>query len=324
MSSPVEPQSPAFRHINSERYTDSFANVGKCKSTGRDISICYNVFGDLNNPCFLCIQGLATSLLGYSLHFIDILLEAGFCVVRYDNRDCGRSTKLDGLAAPSLFRYAIPEWLSIGEKIPYTLEDMMEDGIGLLRVLGIEKAHIFGMSMGGMIAQLMAIHHPEKVLTLNILFSHIGGRDHVEPPLHHLVRFLEKPKTDSDQDKIQLMLKYIHFLGQGQYKNDPQALKEYFEAVVQRNGEVQVSEPRHVAALMRAASRKRQLQNVTCPTLIMHGMKDPLIPYCNGELLAKTIPNAILVLFPRLGHIFPPQLHREFAELLIDNTKRTF
>lgn len=319
----ASPATPSVRqHINFEAYTDLYADIGKCDSTGKDVNICYNIFGDKKNPCILCIQGLGTSLLGFSLDFVDILVDAGFCVIRYDNRDCGRSTFFEDYSPPSLFRYVVPQWASIGERLPYTLKDMMEDGMRLLTTLGIEKAHVFGLSMGGMIAQLMAIHYPQRVLSLNILFSHMGGKDHVEPPVLNLLHFLKKPKSDSNEDRIKIMVEFIEFLGQEQFENDPELLREYFEAVVARNGEIMVAQPRHVSALMRAEGRRERLTKVTCPTLIMHGMLDPLIPVQNGYMLANTIPNAKLVLFPRLGHIFPPQLHSEIAEHLLMNVKK--
>lgn len=321
-ASPVSPASPVMQHINFDLYKDEFADVGKCRSTGRDVRICYNIFGDRSHPCILLIQGLDTSLLGFSLDFINILVKEGYCVIRYDNRDVGLSTQFDDLPAPSLLRYVVPEWLSIGERLPYTLRDMMEDGMGLLTALGIEKAHIFGLSMGGMLAQLMAIHYPQRVLTLNILFSHMGGKDHIEPPLPHLIKFLEKPKTDSNEDKIDVTVRFIKFLSQNQYSYGSEVLKEYFKMVVERNGKVSVGHPRQVSALQRSPGRRAQLKKVTCPTLIMHGMLDPLIPVKNGYMLAETIPNSKLIIFPRLGHIFPPKLHHEIAEQLILNFRK--
>eukprot|EP00796_Vickermania_ingenoplastis_P008263 gene8263-5783_t len=321
-TSSVGPGSPVLDHIDFSRYTDLFVDVGKCKTSGRDIKICYNIFGDKRNPCILCIQGLGTSLLGFSLDFIDILVNAGFCVIRYDNRDCGLSTSFDDVPGAALFRYVVPEWASVGERLSYTLFDMMEDGMGLLTALGIEKAHVFGLSMGGMIAQLMAIHHPDRILSLNILFSHMGGKDHIEPPVTNLVRFLRRPKSDAIADKIEVMVQFIEFLGQQQYQNDPQMLREYFDIVAARNGKIEVAQKHHVSAVLRAPSRKKALEKITCPTLIMHGMVDPLIPVKNGYMLAETIPTAKLVLFPRLGHMFPPQLHEELADQLLLNLRK--
>lgn len=315
--------SPSVRdNFYIDQYIDLYAEIGKCNSTGKEVKICYNLFGSKKNPCILLVQGIGTSLLGFPLPFISMLVDAGYCVVRYDNRDTGLSTSFKEFSPPSLVRYVIPEWASIGERVPYTLNDMMNDGMRLLTYIGIEKAHMFGLSMGGMIVQLMAIHHPERVLSLNILFSHMGGNDHVEPPYLNLLHFLKKPKNDSCEEKIKIFREFMVFLGQNQYAFDPDELQIFFETVIARDGTIQVGEPRHVSAIMRAPSRKKDLQKITCPTLVMHGMLDPLIPVENGYQLAKTIPNAKLVLFPRLGHMFPPQLYSDIAERVIFNAQR--
>lgn len=323
-SSPNEgnAKSPVHAFLNLHSYTDFFADIGKCKRTGKDMRICYNIFGDKSNPCILLIQGIGTSVLGFSLQFVNIFVEAGYCVVRYDNRDCGLSTSFPELSSPSIVRYVVPEWASVGEKIPYTLKEMMEDAIGLLTALDIQKAHIFGMSMGGMIAQLIAIHHSDRVLSLNILFSHMGGKDRVDPPVVDLFIFLKQPKNDTNEEKVSQTIEFINFLSQKQYTCDPLYMQEYFASVLERNGNVTVAQPRQIAALMREPSRKEALKNVQCPTLVMHGFLDPLIPVQNGYMLAETIPNAKLVIFPRLGHFFPPELHHQVADHIIRNARR--
>lgn len=318
--SPVSPVVGTF--LNCLSYVDCYADIGKCDRTGKNVTICYNIFGDKSQPCILLIQGIGTSVLGYSLAFTNIFVQAGFCVVRYDNRDCGLSTLFTEFSPPSLVRYVIPEWASIGENIPFTLNEMMEDGMRLLTAIGIEKAHVFGMSMGGMIAQLMAIHYPHRVLSLNILFSHMGGKDHVEASVFDLTAFLKRPKNDSNEEKINQTIEFVEFLSRKQYKYDPKLMKEYFESVLKRNGTVTVAEPRQIAALMRAPSRKEALKKVRCPTLIMHGLLDPLIPVVNGHMLAQTIPNAKLIIFPRLGHFFPPALYQHVADNVILNSRK--
>lgn len=323
MSAESKPQSPINRHINYGQQQDKFANVGRCHSTGKEVTICYNDFGDPKNPCLLLTQGIGTSLLGFSLDFVNEFVSRGFYVIRYDNRDIGRSTRFDEYPAPSLVRYVIPEWASIGERLPYTLKDVMEDGMGLLTALGIKKAHVFGLSMGGMIAQLMAIHYPERVLSLNILFSHMGGSDAIEPGLFTHVRFLKTPRSSSVADRVDHMVWYIEFLSQGQYRNNYDELREYIALGYERDGmNNELGQPRQITALMRARSRREQLKKVTCPTLVMHGALDPLIPVENGYALAETIPGAKLVIFPTLGHDFPPQLYGDFAAEMALNMRK--
>ncbi|CAC9503671.1 putative hydrolase, alpha/beta fold family [Leishmania infantum JPCM5] len=301
-------------------FEDKFIEVGTCASTGKRVTICYNTFGDPSNPCLLLVQGLGSSLLGYSLRFVQLFVDQGYYVIRYDNRDTGLSTQFDDFDPPALIRLTLPQWMSIRERQPYVLKDIMEDGIGLLTALNIRQAHVFGMSMGGMIVQLMAIHYPERVLSLNILFSHAGGADVVNPSLLHYARFLVKPRSNSAEDRAAHMAWFINYLSQGAYKNNLENVKKYILSTYERNG---VGDDRgmqrQAAAVMRAPSRAKGLRKVTCPTLILHGTKDPLIPVANGYRLADLVPNAKLVIFPRLGHDLPVELMKPIADEVLLN-----
>lgn len=304
-------------------FEDRFIEVGKCASTQKDVTICYNTFGNPAHPCLLLVQGLGTSLMGYPLSFVEKFVDKGYYVIRYDNRDVGRSTKFEEFASPFIARFVVPEWASIGERCPYSLADMMEDGMGLLTALGIEKAHVFGMSMGGMIVQMMAITHPERVLSLNILFSSVGGRDTVEPSLLTYARFLYPRRDNSIESYVDHMVWFIHFLSQGNYRNDEAELRNYFRYVCEREGSTgDFANTRQIAALMRAPSRREGLQKVQCPSIVMHGAKDPLIPIKNGHLIAELIPNAKLIIYPNLGHDFPPALSYDFAEQILLNMSK--
>lgn len=313
------PLSAAARQLLGD-FEDKFIEVGTCASTGKRVTICYNTFGDPSNPCLLLVQGIGTSLLGFSLRFVNHFVSKGYYVIRYDNRDMGLSTHFDEYGAPALIRLGLPEWLSIGEHLPYRLQDMMEDGIGLLTALKIEKAHVFGLSMGGMLVQLMAIHHPERVLSLNILFSSPGGRDTTDPSLLHYARFLVQPRSNSAADRADHMVWFINYLSQGAYQSNMDAVREYIKFSYERNGvHDNRGMPRQAAAVMRASSRAEGLRKVRCPTLVMHGAKDPLIPVANGYHLAELIPNAKLVIFPRLGHDFPLELMPSFQDEILLN-----
>ncbi|CBZ28528.1 putative hydrolase, alpha/beta fold family [Leishmania mexicana MHOM/GT/2001/U1103] len=301
-------------------FEDKFIEVGTCASTGKRVTICYNTFGDPSNPCLLLVQGLGSSLLVYLPRFVQLFVDQGYYVIRYDNRDTGLSTQFNDFAPPALIRLSLPQWMSIGERLPYVLNDIMEDGIGLLTALNIRQAHVFGMSMGGMIVQLMAIHHPERVLSLNILFSHVGGADVVNPSLLHYARFLAKPRSNSADDRAAHMAWFIDYLSQGAYKGNLEKVKKFILSTYERNG---VGDDRgmqrQAAAVMRAPSRAKGLRKVTCPTLILHGAKDPLIPVANGYRLADLVPNAKLVIFPRLAHYLPLELMKPIADEVVLN-----
>ncbi|CAJ1028800.1 alpha/beta hydrolase fold/Serine aminopeptidase, S33/Alpha/beta hydrolase family, putative [Leishmania lindenbergi] len=324
--STVPALSPEARAILGD-FEDKLVDVGTCASTGKRVTLCYNTFGNPSNPCLLLVQGLRMSLLGCPLHFVQYFVDQGYYVIRYDNRDAGLSTRFDEFGAPALIRLVLPQWMSIGERLSYTLHDMMEDAIGLLAALKIRQAHVFGMSMGGMIVQLMAIHHPERVLSLNILFSHAGGKDVVNPNLLHYARFLVKPRSDSAEDHAEHMVWFIGYLSQGAYMANVEEMKKYILSSYERNGVINDRETqRQAAAVMRAPSRAKGLRKLTCPTLIMHGANDPLIPVANGYRLAELVPNAKLVIFPKLGHSFPVELMKPIADQVLLNmslVKRT-
>ncbi|KAG5474399.1 hypothetical protein LSCM1_03181 [Leishmania martiniquensis] len=311
--------SPEVRAVLGD-FEDKFAEVGTCASTGKRVTLCYNTFGDPSHPCLMLVQGLSTSLLGYPLRFVQYFVDQGYYVIRFDNRDVGLSTRFDEFGAPALIRLRLPQWMSIGERLPYALYDMMIDAIGLLTALKIRQAHVFGMSMGGMIAQLMAIHHPERVLSLNILFSHAGGADVVSPSLLHYARFLRKPRSNSAEDRAAHMAWFINYLGQGAYEGNMENVKKYILCTYERNGVINDSGmQRQAAAVMRAPSRAEGLRKLRCPALVIHGAKDPLIPVANGYRLAELVPKAKLVIFPQLGHDFPAELMKPIADEVLLN-----
>lgn len=332
---PQPPQLHSTTLTNLEPHEELFAPVGRCASTLRDITLCYQTFGKPSDPCVLLIQGIGVSLLGYAPSFITHLVAAGYYVIRFDNRDTGRSTNFNDLGSPALVRFALPEWMSLGERVPYRLEDMAADCVGLLDALKVQRAHIFGASMGGMIAQLIAVHYPARVLSLGILFSHMGGADAVEPSYLSYARFLVPPRSGSDADRAEHQVWMLRFLSQGHHRNlnDPheaQAMKEDIMGGFTRDGD-QSSKGvlRHIAAVMRGGSRRAALEALNrdptrppIPTLVMHGACDPLVPVKNGYRLAQTIDEAKLVIFPQLGHDFPPELYREWADEMVLNFRK--
>ncbi|KAG5500485.1 hypothetical protein JKF63_03579 [Porcisia hertigi] len=303
-------------------FEDKFAEVGTCASTGKRVTICYNTFGDPSHPCLLLVQGLSASLLAYPLRFVQHFVDQGYYVIRYDNRDTGLSTSFDEFGTPAPIRLGLPRWMSIGERLSYNLQDIMEDGIGLLTALNIRHAHIFGMSMGGMIVQLMAIHHPERVLSLNIFCSHAGGADTVSPGLLHYARLLVKPRSNSIEDRVEHMVWLFNYLGQGTYKKEREEVQIFVTGTYNRSGNFNDNGKwRQAAAVLRAPSRANGLSKLKCPTLIIHGTKDPLIPVANGYRLAELVPNAKLVIFPRLGHDLPLALLKTIADEVLLNMR---
>lgn len=304
---------------------DKFAHVGKCRSTGKEVTICYNTHGDPHNPCLLLVQGLSTSLVGWPIEMINYFVANGFFVVRYDNRDVGRSTSFSEFGNTNILRMGLPAWASIGEKMIYNLEDMMEDGMGLMTALKVEKFHVLGMSMGGMLVSLMAIHHPERVLSLNIFCSHLGGKDEVQPGYATYARFIVPPKSKSPYDQAQHMVWFLSFLSQGQYRSEEEMeeLRDAILAGYKRDGVPDIlGNVRQIQAIQRATSRRVGLEKVTVPTVVMHGLLDPLIPAENGRRIARAVKGSKLVLFPRLGHDLPEAIQLDIAAEVVLNMKR--
>ncbi|KAG5508563.1 hypothetical protein GH5_06814 [Leishmania sp. Ghana 2012 LV757] len=302
---------------------DKFVTVGRCASTGEEITLCYSTIGNPADPCLLLIMGLGGTALHWKDEFLQRLVQIGFYVVRYDHRDMGLSTHLEGYPTPLISRMLLPSWASIGEGVPpYTLYDMANDAWGLLTALGIQRAHILGTSMGGMIAQCMTLRNPERVKSLTILYSHSGGPN-VKPQTWRMtLSMLERPASSALEDRVDFMVR-ISSIFSGDYPPDEQTMRAIVLASLTRCPEDKEGFLRHLWAVRRAESREdglRQLKGV--PTLILHGMKDTMIPFENGLQLARLIDGSKLVAFARMGHSIPKELYAEImAEMQLQKAR---
>lgn len=289
------------------------ADIGICSSTKLPVRICYNTFGDPSNPCVLLVSGLGSTLLEWRDEFCEMIVSKGYFVVRYDNRDCGISTHFDQFRPPRSFRFFIPRWLSIGEGSPcYSLRDMADDGMKLLTTLGVERAHIVGASMGGMIVQTMAIHYPARVATLTIIYSHSSGPNIVKVPLG---RVTTKPRSSAPEDILAYKIHH-HKMLMGNYPETDEEVVSYAKRKLERCAEDPNGTTRQLWAIARAESRVEALRQVKCQTLILHGTQDCLIPHQNGEELAQLIPHSHLVIYPGMGHSLPRALWEDIVSHL--------
>ncbi|KAK7197385.1 hydrolase, alpha/beta fold family-like protein [Novymonas esmeraldas] len=294
--------------------SDKFIKIGRCASTGEEITICYNTAGDPTHPCLLLVMGLGGTGWYWKDEFVQSLVDVGLYVVRYDHRDTGLSTHLDGYPTPFIARMILPTWASIGEGVPpYTLYDMASDAWGLLTALGIERAHVLGSSMGGMIAQCMALQKPERVKSLTIVFSHSGGPN-VKPQTWRMsLAMLEKPASPSLEDRVDFKV-HLSSLFTGDYPLDEPVARATAHKILSRCPEDKAGLLRHIWAVQRAESREaglRQLRGI--PTLILHGMEDTMVPFENGLQLARLIDGSKLVSFARMGHAIPKELYTEIV-----------
>lgn len=200
----------AYEDIGPTQAADTYATVCRCKSTGRDITICYNTYGCPDDPCMLLIMGLNCPGPYWDTRFCTILADAGFYVIRYDNRDSGLSTRFDDLAAPSLLRLALPRWASIGEvRLPYSIDDMADDAAGLLDHLGVRQASVVGCSMGGMVAQSLVLRFPARVRSLCLLSTSSGAP---RPQPHIMLGFFDSPKDDRPESIVEYKVRNFRAL----------------------------------------------------------------------------------------------------------------
>jgi pimeloyl-ACP methyl ester carboxylesterase len=272
---------------------------------GRGISLCYETFGDRSNPTALLIMGLGTQMLAWQEDFCQQLVDRGLYVVRFDNRDIGRSTHLSG-RPPS-----VPELLVRSRRAArYTLSDMADDAAGLLRELDLAPAHVIGASMGGMIAQTLAIRHPESVRSLVSIMSNTGSRRHGQPSLRVYSIFLRRPAKGRDAF-VAHMERLFKTIGSRGLPGDEEDLRAVAAASYERDHDP-AGPGRQLAAIIASGDRTAQLGTVTAPTLVIHGSADPLVAPSGGRATARAIPGAKLMTVEGMGHDLPraawPQL----------------
>jgi pimeloyl-ACP methyl ester carboxylesterase len=265
---------------------------------GRGITLCYETFGDRANPTALLIMGLGTQMIAWQDDFCEALVERGLHVVRFDNRDIGRSTHLKGRPP------TIPELLLRSRRAAhYTLSEMADDAAGLLRELDLAPAHIIGASMGGMIAQTLAIRHPESVRSLVSIMSNTGSRRHGQPSLKVYSIFLRRPAEGRDEF-IAHMERLFAVIGSRGLPRDEDDLRAIAIASYERDHDP-AGPGRQLAAIIASGDRTAQLRTVTAPTLVIHGSADPLVAPSGGRATARAIPGAQLMMVEGMGHDLP-------------------
>ena len=268
------------------------------------IEICYDAFGDASNPPLLLIMGFGAQLTAWPEAMCRLLAARGHWVIRYDNRDTGRSTRFDGAGTPSgldMLRLLLGRGR---DRLPYTLEDMAGDAVGLMDALGIEAAHVVGASMGGMIGQMMAIRHPRRLLTLTSIMSSTG-RMGLPLPRPRAAFMLLRPPARSREEYIVRSIELMKALGGGQHQVDEADVTQRALAGYARSPKGEGAGSRQMAAIVASGSRHRALAAVTTPTLVIHGAADPLVPVRHGMATAAAIPGSKLLIIDDMGHSLP-------------------
>jgi pimeloyl-ACP methyl ester carboxylesterase len=267
------------------------------------IQVEYETFGDPSGRPLLLIIGLGAQMIYWDDDLCKDLAERGHYVIRYDNRDVGLSTKFEEAGVPDLME--IIGKLMQGEKIkpPYTFEDMADDAIGLLDALGIQKAHICGMSMGGMIAQTVVIRHPSRVLSLISIYSRTGNPA-IPPPKPEVFGLLITPPPEEREACIEHMLGVFKTISGPGFPVDEQWTRKIMAKSYDRCFYPQGMD-RQLVAILTQKNRVPALAKVATPTLVVHGTSDPLVPVEGGKDTAETIPGAQLILIEGMGHDLP-------------------
>jgi pimeloyl-ACP methyl ester carboxylesterase len=288
--------------------SEQFADVGP-------VTLCYGTFGEPTDPAILLIMGLGTQMVAWRDDFCRQLVDRGFFVIRYDNRDSGRSTSMKG--APITLRELVAKRV---KKPPYTLAEMADDAIGLLDRLGAQRAHVVGASMGGMIAQHLAMRYPARVLTMTSIMSTTGGRFVGQPKLAVIPLFLSKPSGGKD-DYVERAVKLFRAVG-SKKRFDEEYVREGAALAWDRGINV-AGTGRQLAAITADGSRKRRLARVTTPTLVIHGKDDRLVSPSGGKATARAIKGARLLLLDDMGHDLPRAVWPTLIDAIVENTKRT-
>lgn len=274
--------------------------------------------GNPDAEVILLVMGLGAQMTLWPDELVAALVGDGFRVIRYDNRDIGLSQKFESARAPSVPIQLLRKKIGFPAKVPYTLKDMADDGIGLLDALGIARAHVVGASMGGMIAQLMAVHHAERLASLTSIMS-TTGNGKLPQAEKHAMEALIAPLKGMDEDSL-----IAHGLNIARNIGSPESAEFPFDEAAQRERVLKnmrrsvypAGLPRQLAAIIDDGCRRARLARVTTPTLVMHGEADPLVKLEAGEDTARHISGARLVTIPGWGHDLPlPLIPRIASEI---------
>lgn len=283
---------------------------------GGGIELCYQTFGSPDDEPLLLVMGLGGPMTWWDEELCTQLAEAGFFVVRFDNRDSGRSTHLTGVV--SLPRLA-GAFVGLRVRPAYTLTDMADDAVGLLDHLGIASAHLWGVSMGGMIAQTIAVTHPERVRTLTSMMSTTGARavGYQHPSL--LPTFLRR--SDGPEGYADASVRMWRLIGSPAYRGTEEDVRRRAADTYRRGVDVRGT-GRQMLAILTQPNRTRDLRRVTVPTLVIHGLADRMVHVSGGRATSLAVPGSELLLIDGLGHDMPEELWPTLVRAVRRNADR--
>jgi len=289
------------------------------KLASNGIMLEVETFGRESDPPLVLIMGLGCQMIYWHEEFCEALAAEGFRVIRFDNRDIGLSTKLDEHGVPPVLRLLLRGGIGLRFQAPYGLAEMADDTLGLLDAMGIERAHVVGVSMGGMIAQMMAIKAPERLLSLCSWSSTTGERRWSTPSPRALKALLTRPPPGR-LGRVEHALRFMQVVGTG-HLADETWLRERVALAYDRSN-YWPGLIRQLAAVVTARPRSQALAKVNLPTLVLHGAADSLIPLAGGRATAAAIGGARLEVFEGMGHDVPRALWPELVRAIADNANR--
>lgn len=279
------------------------------------ISITFEDKGPRDAPAILLVMGLGGQLTLWPDEFVDALNARGFRTIRYDNRDVGLSTRFDAAGVPNLKWMFVKSLLRLPVRSAYTLADMAADGVALLDHLGIARAHIVGVSMGGMISQHIAARYPDRVLSLTSVMSTTGNSRLPRAQKEAMQVLTSRPMSGDPEDLIAYSVRAAKVIGSPGYPPDEERLQRRVRSDFERGWYPQ-GVARQMAAIVADGDRRPMLKSIGAPTLVIHGESDPLVPLAGGRDTADNIPGARLLTIPGMGHDLPLGLVDTLADAI--------
>ncbi|MEH6592901.1 MAG: alpha/beta hydrolase [Halioglobus sp.] len=283
------------------------------------LRLAYEEFGDQRDPPIILIMGLGTQMISWPMPLCTGLADHGFRVIRFDNRDIGLSEKLENAHIPRIPGMLLRSRLGLPIKVSYTLTDMAEDVVGLMDALHIERAHLVGASMGGMIGQIATARHGDRVLSFTSIMSSSG-----DPKLpgarRDVALTMVKRSLGVEKPTLENTMAYWRKIGSPGYQPSDEVLKKKILDGIQRSFYPE-GYSRHMAAIMASGSRVKLLKKIDTPTLVIHGRDDALVPVECGIDTARLIPKAKLEIFDGMGHDLPLPLVPEFIQLIAEHAQ---
>ena len=280
----------------------------KIRANGIEIEVEDSSPGEagVGRPAVLLIMGLGMQLVAWPAQLVQALLDAGYRVIRHDNRDIGLSQHFDHLGAPNVLWAAMRSRMGLPiNNLPYQVQDMAADSLGVMEALGIARFHVVGVSMGGMIAQRVALSQPQRVLSLISIMSSSGARGLPHASMHVQRAMLARPDSPAPQDVLAHYLNLFKIIGSPGFPLSEDEMRSRVLIGIQRSFHP-VGTLRQMVAIMADGGRAALLGNIRSPALVLHGKADPLVPYVCGEDTARRIPGAQLVGIEGMGHDLAP------------------